>query len=68
MKIISIESRDIYVTFELSVNEIEKLLLALGHSKIEYDSKENPEVKKAAEYLKEDFFVKLDDVIEEFNK
>ena len=68
MKIISIESRDIHVTFELSITQIEKLLLALGHSKIEYDSKEDPEVEKAVEYLKEDFFVKLDKIVDEIHK
>lgn len=64
MKILSVESRDIYVTFELSISKIEKLLIALGRSKIEYDGKEEPEVGEAVKYLREEFFVELDKVFE----
>jgi len=64
MKILSIEPKDIYVTFELSVAEIEKLLIGLGLTKIEYDGK-NEEEKEAALYIEKTFFPELERIMKE---
>lgn len=64
MKILSVEPRDIYVLFELSFSEIEKILIALERAEIKYDGKEDPQIEEAAKYLNENFFVELDKVYE----
>jgi len=64
MKVLSIESRDIHVTFELPIAEIEKLLIALGLSKIEYDGKDKTETE-AAMYLEKTFFPELARIMQE---
>lgn len=64
MKILSIEPKDIYVTIELGLHQIKKILIALDRAEIKYDSKEEPEVGEAVKYLREEFFVELDKVFE----
>ena len=65
MKILSIEPRDIYVTFELSVSEIDKLLIGLGLAKIDYNGENKKEVE-AAQYIEKKFFPELNKVMQGF--
>jgi len=62
MKVVSIQSKDIYVTIDLSITEIDKLLTALSCAKLEYDGQENPDIREAADYLTKEFYPALDDL------
>lgn len=68
MKVLSVEPKDIYVTFEIGLDEIEKILIALNRTEIKYDGKKEPEVAEAAKYLNETFFTELDKVFETIKK
>jgi hypothetical protein len=65
MNVIDIQSRDIYVLFELSLEQIEFILDYLDHCTMEFDSKGEPEMVKAKEYMDEGFFKPLSKLAEE---
>jgi len=56
MIVLGIEPLDIHVTLQYSAKEISMLLDFLDHCKMEYNSKEEPEMKKVEEYMNEEFF------------
>ena len=60
MNIVDIQSRDVYVLFEMSLEQIEHLLNYLDHCTVEYDSTQEPDMVKADTYVKEHFFKSLD--------
>lgn len=62
MKILAVEPRDIHVVLELSAKELNMLLDFLGASKVEFDSKDNPEMAKAVKWVGEDLFKVLDEL------
>jgi len=66
MKITNVESRDVYVGFELSLKEIERVLDYLTHAKIKYNSKNEPiDVNEASDiYVREKFYEELRKVYE----
>ena len=68
MKILNVEPKDIHVTFDMSAKEIDLILDAMEHSEVTFDSDENPELKKAATFLKDVFFKNLDAVSEEIKR
>ena len=63
MRIINIEPKDIHVTVDLSIREIKMLLKALDKSKIDYDSKKEPDMAEAVGFL--GLFFKLLSEVEE---
>ena len=65
MKIIDIQPKDIYVNIELSLAEIDKISLALSHSKILVDS--DLTIRQASRILTE-FSSMLNDVLESVKK
>ena len=69
MKIIKIEPKDIYVTLEMSLKDIEKIIKALDHTEIKYDHKsllkEDVQVGEAANYLINEFYPTLKEVVED---
>jgi hypothetical protein len=69
MKIIKIEPKDIFVTLEIGLHDIEKLLKALDHTEINYDhksdSKEDIQIGEAANYLINEFYPILKEVVED---
>jgi hypothetical protein len=67
MKILDLYPRDFYVTMELSLKEVGKLLMVLDKSELKIDGK-NPQEIEAAQFLKETFFRQLDALYEENKK
>jgi hypothetical protein len=67
MKIVDIYPKDFYVTVELSLKEVNKIIVALDKSQIKYDSK-NPQEIEAVEFVKSEFFPLLNRLYEENKK
>jgi hypothetical protein len=67
MRIIDLYPRDFYVTVELSLKEVGKLLLALEKAELKFDGK-NPQEMEAVQFTKETFFTQLDALYEENKK
>ena len=65
MKIIDIQPKDIHVSIELSMTEIDEISLAISKSKILVDS--DQDVKEASKVLT-DFFDMLNDVLSKVEK
>jgi hypothetical protein len=62
MRIVDVAPKDIYVTFEMSIREINMVLDALEHSKVIFDSEEEPELVESSNFLKNTFFKELDHI------
>ena len=67
MKILDLYPRDFYVTVELSLKEVGKILMVLDKAELKIDGK-NPQEIEAAQFLKETFFKQLDLLYEENKK
>jgi hypothetical protein len=61
MMIMDVAPKDIHVTIDLTATEIRYLTLAMEHSAVKYDGKEEPEMIQAAHCLDE-FYRMLSDV------
>jgi len=64
MRIISVEPRDVYIGLEFSHQQIEFILIYLDRCTASPDPK-NPDFDKAADYVTNEFFKKLDKLSEE---
>ena len=64
IKVINIAPKDIFITFEMSLKDTEKVLDALSHAIIEIDMKDKKLVA-ANKFLKNDFFKTLDGIVKE---
>ena len=67
MKILDLYPRDFYVTVELSLKEVGKILMVLDKAELKFDGK-NPQEIEAVQFLKETFFKQLDLLYEENKK
>ena len=67
MKILDLYPRDFYVTVELSLKEVGKILMVLDKAELKIDGK-NPQEIEAVQFLKETFFKQLDLLYEENKK
>lgn len=67
MRILDLYPRDFYVTIELSLKEVGKLLMILDKAELRIDGK-NPQEIEANQFLKEIFFRQLDSLYEENKK
>ena len=69
MKVIKIEPKDIWVSIDFSLKELEKIVKALDHAEINYDhkssSKEDAQIKEAAQYLVDEFYPAIKEVVED---
>jgi len=68
MRVLSVEPKEICVTVELKLTEVRHILNFFDKSNVEYNSKEEPSMVEATEYVKNKFFKTLDSIYEEFNK
>ena len=68
MRILKVYSKETFVELELSMKQIKLILDFLDKSNVTYNSKKEPSLDEAVEYVKNDFFKTLDSVYEEFNK
>jgi hypothetical protein len=64
MRILDLYPRDFYVTMELSLKEVGKILMALEKAELKFDGK-NPQEIEAVEFVKNDFFNQLNRLYEE---
>jgi hypothetical protein len=67
MRVVDIYPRDFYVTVELSLKEVGKILKALEKAQLNFDSKNREEIE-AVEYVKGTLFRTLDQLYEENKK
>ena len=67
MKIIKIEPKDIYVTFEISFENLIKLKRVIDMAEIRYDGKDEKEVG-AQNYLISEFYPAIREVIEDLER
>ncbi len=64
MKILEIYPKDFYITVELSLREVHKILVALDGSALVYNGKK-PEEKEAVEFVKDNLYPMLERLYEE---
>ena len=69
MKIIKIEPKDVWISIDLSLKELEKIIKALDHAEINYDHKsilkEDIQVGEAANYLINEFYPTIKEVVDD---
>jgi len=58
-KILDVFSKDVYVTLELSTEQVGLILDFLGKCTIEYDGEKDKDTKASVEYVTQVFFQKL---------
>ena len=63
LEIVSVEPRDIYVTFRIGIEGLKKLVRALEIS--EMDPKGDPEAVAAADYMTNEIYPVLKEITEE---
>lgn len=68
MRVLGIEPRDVYVTFEMSHAQIELTLDFLDKCTIECDSEKEPKLADAVSYVKNDLFAVLNQVSEDLKQ
>lgn len=59
MKIINIESRDVYFITEFSLAQLTYLKNLLDHANISYNSEQEPEMTEAVEYMNKELYPML---------
>ena len=68
VKVVKVEPKDFYVTFEIRLDNLKKVVSALQVAEINMDSKDDPESVIAAHYLIKEFFPVLAEVVDEVEK
>ena len=66
MKVLNVQPKDIYITFEISLKDADRLLAGLGNSELKFNPTKPDEV--AAKETIEKFFEMLDEVVEGLKK
>ena len=51
MRVLNVEFRDIHVTLEFSLKQLQYIRDLFDHADIEYDGEKEPEMKEAINYL-----------------
>jgi len=62
MIILNVEPKDIHVTLDMSVKEINMVLDAMEHAEIKFPGDEQPELKEAAQFVTDVFFKTLSEL------
>ena len=65
MRILNVEPKDIHVTMDMSIREVNLVLDALEHAEIKFPGDDKPELKEAARFLSDEFFKILSDLSKE---
>ena len=68
MKIVKIEPKDVWITIDLSLSELKKILSALDHAEIKYDHKKDIKISEAATYLINDFYPAIKEVVDDLEE
>lgn len=66
LRVVSVQPKDVYLTFEISLKNADLVLRGLGQSEIRYDVTE-PETVSAKKAI-EEFFEDLNEVVEGLEK
>ena len=64
MQLVDVQSRDIYVLFEISLSDLKKLEFIIRNSTLDYDGK-IPEEAEAAKYLTDKFYPLLQKTLQD---
>jgi hypothetical protein len=67
MRVIDLYPRDFYVTIEISLREVQKIVTALGKAELKFDGTVPHEVE-AIQFIKEQFYPLLETLYEENKK
>ena len=65
MKVVSIEARDVYITLDFSLKQVNHILDYLNRCTVEYNSEKEPEMVEADKYVKEVLFPNMDALSED---
>jgi len=65
MKMVGVEKRDVYFLMEFSLEDVKKLLIALNHCQIDYDSTDE-ETDEAITFFKAKFHPYFDAIANEY--
>jgi hypothetical protein len=68
VKVIKIEPKDVYVTFEIGFDDLKKVVSALQVAEVNMDSKNDPESVIAAHYLIKEFFPVMAEVVHDLER
>jgi len=60
MKIVGVELRDVYITLDFSLKELQHLLNFLDKCKVDYNGENEIELKKSVKYVTGELFPQLD--------
>jgi len=61
----SVAPRDIYIRMMIPLKRLDQLLEVLDKSKVDYDSKEEPQLAEAVDYVEKNFFPTMDKLVTE---
>ncbi len=64
MRITNVEHRDIFITLEFSLEELNHILNFLSFAQVSYDSEKNPEMSESAEFVSQNLFPMLNEFVE----
>lgn len=68
MKVIKIEPKDVYITFEIGLDDLKKVVRALELTQVNTDSKNDPESVICGHYLTKEFFPILAEVVDDLER
>ena len=67
MRVVNIEARDVYVTLDLSAQELQLLDAALDHTTLEFDGEQEPQMKLANHFITETFAPAIKELLKEIS-
>ena len=67
MQLLNVVPKEVHATFDMSMEEIDKFIVAMSLAKINYDGESEKE-KKAIEFLVKEMFPMLEEVHQKFSK
>jgi len=68
MKVLKVYSKETFVEIELSMINVKHILDFLDKSRVDFNSREEPEMVEATNYVKNGFFKTLSSIHDEFEK
>ena len=68
MRVLKVYSKETFAEVEFSMQQIKHILDFLDKCSVKYNSKEEPSLVEASEYVTNDFLKTLDSLYNEFNK
>jgi len=63
LELLGVESRDICLHIRISVSDAKKLLLALEHAELTFDSDKEPEAADAIKFVTNEFYPQFSKIV-----